>query len=180
MAALAMREIAQRLKAEREALTRRGPQESGVTEMHTAALKGDLQALVDALQKGGSPNSRCVRNVTPLHLACKGGHLAAVQLLVKHGAEVSARSTQGVTPLQVALKHGQSEIVRYLRDIQCSDAVRASLSELPSAAVRKTVAGSASRTDRQKAGAGSSLQSLAFLTFFEHIVDEIFDLDDFV
>ena len=61
---------------------------SGVTEMHTAALKGDLQTLADALQKGASPNSRCVRNVTPLHLACKGGHLAAVQLLVKHGAEV--------------------------------------------------------------------------------------------
>jgi ankyrin repeat protein len=107
--------------------------------MHVAALMGDLHKLVDALQRGDSPNARCIRDITPLHLACKGGHLAAVQLLVKHGAEVTAKSTQGVVPIQVAVNHGQTAIIRYLRDNQCSEAVRASLSEFHASTVGKNI-----------------------------------------
>jgi ankyrin repeat protein len=111
--------------------------EAGVTDVHVAALLGDVHKLVNGLRRGIDPNARCIRDITPLHLACKSGHLAVVQLLVKHGAEVSARSSQGVVPIQVAVSHGHTAVVRYLRDIQCSEAVRVSLSEFHSSAARQ-------------------------------------------
>lgn len=61
--------------------------DQGLTGVHLAASKGNLDMLKLLLEKGASVNTRDQYGITPLHLAAVKGHLQAAELLRRHGAE---------------------------------------------------------------------------------------------
>jgi ankyrin repeat protein len=94
------------------------PEGDGMTALHWAAERGDLD-LANLLVYGGA-NLRAVTRIgqyTPLHIAARTGHAPLVRALVTAGADVSAVSApSGVTALHLAANAGSVDAITYLID----------------------------------------------------------------
>ena len=60
--------------------------DQGLTGVHLAASKGDLEMLKLLLEKGAPVNAKDQYGITPLHLAAVKGHQQAAELLRRNGA----------------------------------------------------------------------------------------------
>ena len=83
-------------------------------DLWTAAKRGDLEQIHDALTGGAKINAQDAHGVTPLSWAAMSGHNDAVGALVESGADVNSRNGDGATPLIGAAFFGRSEVVRTL------------------------------------------------------------------
>jgi ankyrin repeat protein len=87
----------------------------GVSDLFTAARRGDVDTLNRLLSEGADPNARDANGDTPLMLAAAGGHEPVVRHLLKYGADVNAVPVpEHATPLRIAVRDGNAGIVRVL------------------------------------------------------------------
>jgi ankyrin repeat protein len=84
---------------------------AGLTALHGAAGKDNVEVAEALLDDGADPNSREDSGQTPLHIAARNGADGALKLLLKRGAKVDAVDSKGCTPLYWAAAEDQSEMV---------------------------------------------------------------------
>ncbi len=91
-------------------------QSAWCSEIHDAALNGDLAKVKELLAKDPSLlDSVNDTGRTPLHLAANRGHLELAAWLIKQGTDVNRReSSYQLTPLHLAVWGGQLETARLL------------------------------------------------------------------
>src|SRR5579864_4297178 len=79
----------------------------GMTALHWAAYKDDLETAQLLLQAGASVKA-ATRNgaITPLILASKNGNAAMIAALLKAGADANTATTDGMTTLMAAAASG--------------------------------------------------------------------------
>ena len=88
---------------------------SGMTALHWAAARCQLNALKILLAGGAEPNSSSESGETPLQAAAYIGCHDVVQLLLDHGARVDPRERQsGLTALHRAAEGGDQETIKLL------------------------------------------------------------------
>ncbi|XP_049829204.1 ankyrin-3-like [Schistocerca gregaria] len=89
----------------------------GMTALHWAALRGDLEAARSLVECGADVDVlTTLLQVTPLHMASLRGFTEMVQLLLASSADPKLRAEGGVTPLHLAALSGQTEVVTALLD----------------------------------------------------------------
>jgi uncharacterized protein len=94
------------------------PQGDGMTALHWAAERGDVE-LANLLLYGGANVAAVTRigQYTPLHVAARTGNAAVVKALVAARADVAAKTVPGgVTPLHLASASGNPETIAVLLD----------------------------------------------------------------
>ena len=85
-----------------------------VEENHSVlelCIRGDTEALIDALKLGKNPDSYDKRERSGLHLAAARGREDILRVLIDFGADVTAVDRQGNTPLHYC---GHVETINYL------------------------------------------------------------------
>ncbi len=101
----------------REGVDVNGAQGDGMTALHWAALRGDLEAAEMLLQADANVKARTrLGAYTPLILAAEGGHGDVVDALLRAGADPNAATSTGATPLMLAAASGSVPSVRALLD----------------------------------------------------------------
>src|SRR5688500_6898169 len=85
---------------------------SGAAPIHDAAEKGDVAALIQALESGADVNQSDGR-ATPLYYAVTNEHMQAVRLLISRGADVN-RDTSWGPPIINAAWNCNAEILKAL------------------------------------------------------------------
>jgi cytochrome c len=88
---------------------------SFASPLNDAAGKGDVAAIMAALDSGADVNQLTERT-TPLCEAAANKHLEAVQVLIQRGADVNRAGKFRRTPLEIAVTRSSAEIVRLLLD----------------------------------------------------------------
>ncbi|MCE7007190.1 ankyrin repeat domain-containing protein [Kibdelosporangium philippinense] len=90
-------------------------QESGLTPLMAAAVRGD-DTVIRTLLSGGADVLVTERSgQTALHKAAENGNTETVRALVRAGSIVDAPvATTGQTPLHIAVRHGNAEAARVL------------------------------------------------------------------
>jgi len=78
--------------------------------IHTAAYKGNIEAVKQHLDAGADVNAKGYRERTPLHYAAHGGQKEIAELLIAAGADVNAKDDDGETPLDWAITHNADDI----------------------------------------------------------------------
>uniref|UniRef100_A0ACD5X5K8 Uncharacterized protein n=1 Tax=Avena sativa TaxID=4498 RepID=A0ACD5X5K8_AVESA len=87
--------------------------DSGITPLSCAVLRGKSIAVKYLLDKGANPDKQDNKGFAPLHYAAKEGMDRLVRLLLSKGASVNILSCEG-TPLHVAASYGKSGIMQIL------------------------------------------------------------------
>ena len=89
----------------------------GRTELHYAAIEGQLDRVRSLLADGFDASAPDKTGWTSLHCAAQRLALEIAKLLVQHGADVNAQDTYGNTPLfrEVFASRGKGEIIDFLR-----------------------------------------------------------------
>jgi len=85
--------------------------------LHSAAAKGDIEAVKFLVKKGGADveSKDFYLGRTPLSWAAGNGHLDAVEFLVEEGgADVESKDNIGWTPLSCMAMNGHLEAVKFL------------------------------------------------------------------
>ncbi|MEC4735587.1 MAG: ankyrin repeat domain-containing protein [Wolbachia endosymbiont of Halictus tumulorum] len=85
------------------------------TSLHSAAEKGDLEAVKCFISRGDDVNDRS-RGFIPLRIATIHGHLEVVKLLVDKGANMHDKSISGNEPIHDAAASGRKDIVEFFVD----------------------------------------------------------------
>jgi len=86
----------------------------GETQLHLAAIKGDIDGVKSLIKKGADVSVTDYAGWTPLHEACNRGHYKIVKVLLKAGADVHAKGLEDDTPLHDAASNGHIKIVKIL------------------------------------------------------------------
>ncbi len=90
-------------------------QGDGMSALHWAALKGDVEMAEMLLYAGAIVNAATrLGAYTPLFLAAKSGHPAMIETLVEARADVNTATTTGATPLMLAAASGSVQAVTLL------------------------------------------------------------------
>ncbi len=92
-------------------------QGDGMTALHWAAMKGDVE-MAQMLMYAGA-NVRATTRLgayTPLFLASQAGHADVMEALIKGGADPKAADPAGTTPLMEAAASGHTDAVQVLLD----------------------------------------------------------------
>ena len=89
-------------------------QPDGMTALHWAAYRDDLEAARKLLRAGADVTAENRYGVTPLTPACINGNGAMVELLLAAGADANTSSSGGETVLQLAARTGEIAPVRAL------------------------------------------------------------------
>ena len=90
--------------------------------IHTAAARGDVDALRRELERGVSPDSVGPHSLVPLHFSAAHGasgednQLACIRLLIDAGANVSAADDSNMSAILYAAIEGYSALVTALLD----------------------------------------------------------------
>jgi serine/threonine-protein phosphatase 6 regulatory ankyrin repeat subunit B len=84
------------------------------TKLQMAAERGNVQSVMELLEKGEPVSERDIRGWTALHYAAKSGQENTVDLLLSKGAEIDVRGDKGLTPLFVAIYYCHERVVRDL------------------------------------------------------------------
>jgi uncharacterized protein len=87
---------------------------TGVTPLHAAAARGDVESARALLARGADPNARQQSGYVALHSAAQNGRRDLAELLLAHGAEREARSADGQTAADFAAKAGYAELATFL------------------------------------------------------------------
>lgn len=153
-----MRTILQALKLdnfkEAEQLIINGQQineqdEAGLSALHVATLKGNIQIVRRLLEAGSNPNVRTITdevydehadhanhdeaivsglrglgNKTPLHIAAKEGLYEIGKLLINFGADINTLDAGLCTPLHWSANKGDEQFVRLLLEHQANPNAR--------------------------------------------------------
>ncbi|XP_028417178.1 serine/threonine-protein kinase pakC-like [Dendronephthya gigantea] len=91
-----------------------GKNNSGLTVLHCAVVKGSLEMVEYLLEKGVDVNVKNTHLQTVLHSAISEGKPEMVKYLVGIGADVNAIKNSGLTVLHSAVRKGSLEMVEYL------------------------------------------------------------------
>lgn len=89
---------------------------SGGTQLHKFASRGDREAVKTLLESGAKPDEKDYAGWTALHEAALHGHIEVVKLLLKHGANVNSKGADMDTPLHDATENNHCDIVELLLD----------------------------------------------------------------
>eukprot|EP00854_Cymbomonas_tetramitiformis_P001162 gene1162-1733_t len=81
----------------------------GLTPLHEAAKKGDLQAISDLIQGGHDVNVKDGEGDTPLHVAAAHGQAKAVERLRSFGASAKALNNENESAYDIAKEHFNPE-----------------------------------------------------------------------
>jgi ankyrin repeat protein len=85
---------------------------AGQTNLHRACQEGNLEKVINLINKGSDINAQDHAGWTSLHEAALAGYLNIVEYLLERGAEVNAASFEdGDTPLHDASAKGHAEVV---------------------------------------------------------------------
>ncbi len=90
------------------------PQIDGMTALHWAAYKDDLEIAALLVRAGANVNAANRYGVTALSLACTNGNAALVELLLEAKADPNAALPGGETPLMTAARTGRVTAVKAL------------------------------------------------------------------
>ncbi|BGO94562.1 hypothetical protein NBRC10512_005011 [Rhodotorula toruloides] len=74
----------------------------GMTPLHAAALKGQVEAAQMLLDYGADINAPDLNGNTPLHYACAWGHLPVMKLLIDFDCDEEPRNNEGFSPAEYA------------------------------------------------------------------------------
>ncbi|GBL99074.1 Ankyrin-1 [Araneus ventricosus] len=88
--------------------------DSGLTALHIAVEKCNLNFIEYLIQAGANVNTISDRFSTPLHLAVRRGNLKIVEFLILHGAKINAKRIDGTTPLHYAVLYGHLHVTKLL------------------------------------------------------------------
>ena len=86
----------------------------GVTALHEASRKGNVEIVKYLLQNGADINSKNHMGLTPLHIAAFCGENSLVTTLIENGADVNAEAKDNLTPLHSAAVGGNLDTVELL------------------------------------------------------------------
>jgi uncharacterized protein len=90
-------------------------QGDGMTALHWAAQKGDLELAQTLLYAGANIRATTrVGGYTPLLIASRNGHAALVDALLAGGADPNLATSNGATPLMMAAQGGNADVVKAL------------------------------------------------------------------
>ncbi|XP_030844122.1 ankyrin-3-like [Strongylocentrotus purpuratus] len=84
------------------------------TEFHTAAERGDLDAMKDQVSQGIELDKAGSFGWTALHIAASNGHLDMTKYLLSQGADVNSSNDFGRCALHSASEKGNLDVVEYL------------------------------------------------------------------
>jgi ankyrin repeat protein len=84
---------------------------AAVTDVADAAMRGDRDAVREALVRKADVNATQIDGSTALHWAVERDDLAMAEQLIRAGARVTARTREGVTPLQLAATNGSAAMI---------------------------------------------------------------------
>lgn len=90
------------------------PQPDGMTALHWAAWRGEVETTRLLLKGGASPNTTNRYGVAPISLACRTGNSSLVELLLTHGADPNSSLRGGETALHTAARTGRTGPVQAL------------------------------------------------------------------
>ncbi len=88
----------------------------GMTGLHIAASKGDLEFATILLEGGAKVDHANGNGYQAIHSAAGAGQLEMVELLLAKGADPSASDNSGFTPLHDAAAAGNEALVKLLLD----------------------------------------------------------------
>lgn len=105
-----------------------GSNERGMTFLHNASEKGDIENITDLIKNGADINKRNIEGRTPLHCAAKYNDIYAYngsmknphynietcRTLLAFGADINARDTYGMTPLFLSIDCPDEELMKFL------------------------------------------------------------------
>ena len=86
----------------------------GVTALHEASRKGNIEIVRYLLERGSDIHSKSYDGFSPLHIAAYCGENEIVCALIAAGADVNAKAKDDITPLHTAVSMGHTEIVKLL------------------------------------------------------------------
>src|SRR5687767_3775000 len=89
---------------------RPGVDEYGRNLLHEAAIRGELNSIIEELSKGGSINAQDDNGWTALHFAAQENHPAIVNELLRKGADANIVNAHGNGPLWVALMNARGDL----------------------------------------------------------------------
>jgi ankyrin repeat protein len=82
--------------------------------LYTAAERGDLAGVQQAIASGGDPNAFNVPGKTPFQIAAENGHIEVMRFLIQNGADPNLQSRFGFTPLNKAVNQAKLEVIQTL------------------------------------------------------------------
>lgn len=88
----------------------------GNTCLHWAALSGNIDLIINCLQKCGGINIQNLLGDTALHIATRQDNVECVLCLINWGANLEIENREGKTPLQCAFPNTESEILLKFKD----------------------------------------------------------------
>ena len=95
------------------------------TDMHTAVISGDLEAVKQHIEAGTNINEKePLSGATPLISAATFGKKEIAQTLINAGADLSASNNDGATALHVAAFFCRVEVVQMLMDVNADKTLR--------------------------------------------------------
>src|SRR5690349_4479256 len=117
-------------------------QGDGMTALHWAARRGDLDVVKMLLAAGANVRAKTrLGDYTPLLLASETGHAAVIDALAAAGADPKAATASGVTPLMLAAASGQVDAVTALvargADVDATEPTRGETAIMFAAANRR-------------------------------------------
>lgn len=88
--------------------------ETGITALHLAAIKGDVNIVSSLMDAGADYHAIGGDGLSPLHFVVMSKVPLVVAALLKAGAHVNARTTLGMTVLMIAIEKNVTECIRSL------------------------------------------------------------------
>jgi len=91
-----------------------GNERSIRTDLHEAAVDGDVTRVKELLEAGAEVNAKDELGITPLYEAVTFNKVDVARSLVEYGAKVNSKDKWGNTPLMSALYNGACEAAEFL------------------------------------------------------------------